>query len=216
MQPIQTNVSNTDSPAAQVSARRCRLRWIRDHVVIQRNPRSGFGSPRKRLLDLIRTLRRAGLRVRMFRDRDRISRWLAVPGHRERLRCLVAAGGDGTVGDALSRFPGVPLAILPSGTENLAARFLGIPKCGKTVGQMILAGRTHPFDLGQIGDRRFLLLASAGVDASVIQLVHAARKGASPGQVISNPSGKPCVRMPILSSGSGSTISRSRIRPGKL
>lgn len=148
-----------------------------EYVVIQRNPRSGAGSPRQRLIDLISTLRRNGLKVRLFRDRDRLHQWLHIPEHRERLRCLVAAGGDGTVADVFNRFPGVPLAILPSGTENLTARFLGIPKCGKKVGNMILAGRALPFDLGQLGDRRFLLLASAGVDASVVQQLHAVRHG---------------------------------------
>ena len=152
------------------------------YVVIQRNPRSGSGSPRQRLLKLISELRRHGLKVRLFRDRGRLGRWLAIPEHREKLRCLVAAGGDGTVADIFNRFPGLPLAIMPSGTENLTARFLGIPKCGETVARMILGGHTHTFDLGQleagqVGQRRFLLMASAGIDASVVQSVHEGRKG---------------------------------------
>ena len=152
------------------------------YVVIQRNPRSGSGSPRQRLLKLISVLRQNGLKVRLFRDRKRLRDWLTVPGHREQLRCLVAAGGDGTVADVFNRFPGLPLAVMPSGTENLAARYLGIPQCGETVARMILAGHTRTFDLGHLEtgplvDRRFLLMASAGIDASVVQLVHAAREG---------------------------------------
>lgn len=146
-------------------------------VVIQRNPRSGAGSPRRRLLELICTLRGAGFAVRMFRDRDRMRRWLENPQHRSRLCCLVAAGGDGTVADLFNHYPGVPLAILPSGTENLLARYLGIPKCGHAVGQLIVAGQTRTFDLCEMGGRRFALMASAGFDAAVVHQLHASRKG---------------------------------------
>lgn len=162
--------ADTDRPASQ-------LPLSQQYVAIQRNPRSGAGSPRRHLLEFIAALRHSGVKIRMFRNRDRLRQWLDFPGHRECLRCLVAAGGDGTVADVFNRYPGVPVAVLPSGTENLTARYLGIPKCGKTAARVILEGRTHPFDLGLMGNQRFLLLASAGVDASVVKLVHEARTG---------------------------------------
>ena len=43
-------------------------------------------------------------------------------------RCLVAVGGDGTVSALLNEHPGVPLTVLPAGTENLVARHFGLRK----------------------------------------------------------------------------------------
>ena len=149
----------------------------RPYVVIQRNPRSGAGSPKRRLLELITELRRSGFRVRMFRHRDRLREWIEKPQHRAALKCLVAAGGDGTVADLFNRFPGVPLAVLPSGTENLLAKYLGIPKCGVTVARMIVNGESKTFDLCQMGERRFAIMASIGFDAAVVHQLHAARHG---------------------------------------
>lgn len=146
-------------------------------VAVQCNPNSGSGGRRALLLDLVRVLRRHGLRVRVFRNRERLSACLQNTEYRDRLRCIVAAGGDGTVGDVINRFPGVPLAILPCGTENLLARYLKIPASGTEVGEIIGKGATRRIDLCQLGERRFAVVASAGFDAEVIHQAHAARTG---------------------------------------
>ncbi|MSR56280.1 MAG: diacylglycerol kinase family lipid kinase [Planctomycetaceae bacterium] len=148
-------------------------RW----VAIQRNPRSGTGKNRAMLLDLVAELRRLGLRPRMFKDRARLAAWVAHRQAGEGLECIVAAGGDGTLADVFNRFPGVPVAILPMGTENLMAKFLSIPACGVTVARLIADRSRRQFDLGQIGERRFALMVSAGFDAEIIRQTHAARQG---------------------------------------
>src|SRR5262245_13251952 len=104
-------------------------RW----VVIQRNPKSGTGTTRALLGDLSHALRRRGMRVRMFKSRDRLQSWLDDPERRVQVAALVAAGGDGTVADLANRFPGIPLAILPLGTENLLAKHFEIPASGEAV-----------------------------------------------------------------------------------
>ena len=146
-------------------------------VAIQRNPKSGAGPRRKLLLELIQHLRRAGIRSKVFSDRQelelRLNNAVAAAG----LLCIVAMGGDGTVADVFNRFPGLRVAILPAGTENLLARFLGIRRSGRDVAQMIIAGHTRKLDLCVLGTRRFALMASAGFDASVIHRVHTARTG---------------------------------------
>lgn len=149
----------------------------RTAVAIQCNPTSGSGSRRALLLDLVHTLRQRGLQPRIFRDRARLAERMQDARYRERLRCIVAAGGDGTVGDVLNRFPGVPLAILPCGTENLLARYLGIRASGREVAELIAKGSTRTIDVCQLGERRFAVVASAGFDAQVIHAAHAARKG---------------------------------------
>jgi diacylglycerol kinase family enzyme len=149
----------------------------RQWVAIQRNPRSGTGRGRDWLVDLVRELKRLGFQPRMFKNRQRMDAWLAEPEVRARLACIVAAGGDGTVADVFNRHRGVRLAILPLGTENLLARFLDIPASGTQVARIIAAGQVRVLDLCQLGERRFVLMASAGFDADVIQRLHFSRRG---------------------------------------
>ena len=150
---------------------------IRPWVAIQRNPTSGAGPNHGVLLELVRQLRQHGLTPRLFSNRERMKRRLEDPRRRDELVCIVAAGGDGTVGDVVNRFPGLPLAILPLGTENLLARYLGIPKSGRAVADMIARNHRRRFDLGLLGERRFTLMASFGFDADVVHREHAERTG---------------------------------------
>jgi diacylglycerol kinase family enzyme len=117
------------------------------------------------------------MRVRLFRDRLRLQRVLEDPLVRQRLRGIVAAGGDGTVCDVFNRFPGIPIAILPCGTENLLARYLELPTTGRGIAETILAGRLRNLDLCIAGERRFALMASAGFDADIVHRTAAARVG---------------------------------------
>lgn len=146
-------------------------------VVIQRNPRSGSGAGRKELLILVRELRLAGFVVRMFRSRSMLDSWLAMPEKRRRLRCIVAAGGDGTVADIVNRFPGCPVAVLPLGTENLLAQYLNIPRCGSALAKIVIAGRTRTLDSAMANHQRFLLMLSAGIDGNIVHAIHANRTG---------------------------------------
>ena len=146
-------------------------------IVIQRNPRSGSGAGRKELLNLVRALRAARYRVRMFRSREKLDAYLASERNQQKLRCLVAAGGDGTVADVANRHPGCPIAILPLGTENLLAKYLNLPRCGRTLSQVIDAGRFRKFDSAAANGRRFLLMLSVGVDGEIVHAIHRSRTG---------------------------------------
>ena len=146
-------------------------------VVIQRNPRSGTGRGRRELLHLIRELRSRGYRVRLFRNRLLLDQFLQNPNRRSALRCLVAAGGDGTVADLTNRYSGIPIAILPLGTENLIARYLKIRRCGCSVAGMIDSFQVRRFDTFLANGHRILLMLSIGADAEVVRRLHAARSG---------------------------------------
>jgi len=146
-------------------------------VAIQRNPTSGSGRKRAVLFELIRGIKAHGLRCRLFSKRDRLDELLHDPQRRAELICVVAAGGDGTVDDVINRFPGVPVAVCPLGTENLFAKHLGVPVCGRFVAEMIAAGKTVRFDLCTLHEQRFLIMASFGFDADVVHRTHARRSG---------------------------------------
>jgi diacylglycerol kinase family enzyme len=148
-------------------------RW----VAIQRNPTSGNGRKRSELLAFCQQLRRNGIRPRIFSRREALANRINRSGGRDGLVCLVAAGGDGTVRDLANRFPDVPLAILPLGTENLLAKYLGVPCDGRFVAQMIADDCRKPLDVGLLNGRRFLLMASAGFDADIVHRTHARRTG---------------------------------------
>lgn len=148
-----------------------------NRVAIQRNPRSGSGAGRHELVELVRELKRLAFRPRMFKSRERLVAWLSGPGIRSELACIVAAGGDGTVADVFNRHPGIPICVLPLGTENLLARYLGLPRSGRKLAHVIAGGRRRALDLCRLGDRRFVLMASVGFDADVISRLHESRRG---------------------------------------
>ena len=146
-------------------------------VVVQRNPLSGSGRGVRELFRLVWALRRRGFRVRLFSDRVRLDAWMrAASGIRE-VRCIVAAGGDGTVADLVNRHPGVALAVLPLGTENLLAKFMGFRRSGEDLAEVISGGRVCRLDSAVCNGRRVLLMVSCGPDADVVAEVHRRRSG---------------------------------------
>ncbi len=94
-------------------------------------------------------------------------------------RCLVAVGGDGTVSGLINERPGVPIAVLPAGTENLFARHFDFERDPGRAASRIVRGRVAPLDLGRVGDRRFALMTGIGFDADVVSRHHTARIGRS-------------------------------------
>ena len=146
-------------------------------VIIQRNPHSGSGAGRHQLIILSRHLREAGFRVRMFSNRKRLDSYLATKPASRVLRCIVAAGGDGTVADLVNRHPGVPIAVLPLGTENLVAKYPNLRCCGRKLAHIIQRGKVRIFDSAIVNGRRVLLMVSVGVDAEIVEAVHDVRSG---------------------------------------
>lgn len=146
-------------------------------VAIQRNPHSGSGRQAAQLLELIRHLRRAGLRPRLYSDRRELDAAVCDPVRRGGLRAVVSAGGDGTLLDLLNRHPDVPIAVFPMGTENLVAKYLRLPQSGRIIAEMVARRRVEAFDAATLNGRRFLIMASFGVDAAVLHRTHAARSG---------------------------------------
>ncbi len=114
------------------------------------------------------------------------ARHLATRAVEEGFDTLIAAGGDGTlnealngIGDAPNGFERARLGVLPLGTANVFARELGSPLHPAEAWAVLREGRERTIDLPrlEIGDaenrRRlyFAQLAGAGLDARAIQLV---------------------------------------------
>src|SRR5205085_11731506 len=104
-----------------------------------------------------------------------LCREAAAEGH----EVVVAFGGDGTVNEAANGLAGseTPLTALPVGSTNVFCRTLGIPGdvVDATEHLLGIADRFHPAraDLGRAGSRYFTFAAAVGLDASVVERVHA-------------------------------------------
>jgi diacylglycerol kinase family enzyme len=83
---------------------------------------------------------------------------------------VIAAGGDGTVRACAHALAGtgVPLAIVPRGTANLAARALGIPARLDASLAAAFGGRDRQIDLAEADGMPFAAMAGIGLDAAVV------------------------------------------------
>jgi len=96
---------------------------------------------------------------------------------------IVAVGGDGTINEVINGMAGAQccpaapdergciLGIVPAGTVNVLALELGIPHGVERACDVIAAGKTRLIDLGRANDRRFALMAGAGIDALTVRNV---------------------------------------------
>jgi len=85
-------------------------------------------------------------------------------------RLVFAVGGDGTVRACAQALAGtvVPLAIVPRGTANLAARALGIPSRLDAALASGFGGHERRIDLAVAGWVTFVAMAGLGIDATVV------------------------------------------------
>ncbi len=135
-------------------------------IVIAANPFSGSSVQRRRVDQFISTLKQRGLIATALWGHDQ---WRPVIGEGrvpDDCRCVVAAGGDGTVSDVVNLRLPVPLAALPLGTENLFANQFGFTD-DSVLADALAAGRTRRCDLMRANDRWVSLMTSVGFDADV-------------------------------------------------
>ncbi|MEX0655746.1 MAG: diacylglycerol kinase family protein [Phycisphaeraceae bacterium] len=150
-----------------------------DTVLVVGNPYSGRGANRQRVDRLASALEAHGLAVRTAWDPAERKQLLTDPHLAAWCRCIVSAGGDGSLADVVNdlanghshdafAMPDVPLATLPAGNENLFARQFQFTADPQRLAAAIARGDTCRVDLGVVGSRLFTLMASAGFDADVV------------------------------------------------
>lgn len=84
---------------------------------------------------------------------------------------VLCIGGDGTVSEVAAGLigTGTVLGIIPAGTGNDFARYLGLPKDPIKALDIALAGDTRAIDLGLANDRVFVNTAGSGFDVAVLR-----------------------------------------------
>jgi diacylglycerol kinase (ATP) len=131
------------------------------------NPVSGDGTGPAKIAFVRDYFSRQGMELEVFLTER--------PGHAAELAraaaplhdVIIGGGGDGTINELVNGMAGSgrTLGILPWGTGNVFATEMRIPERLRSACRLILRGSAARLDLGLCGDRRFLLMAGAGLDA---------------------------------------------------
>lgn len=82
---------------------------------------------------------------------------------------VVAVGGDGTV-NAVARAllgSGRTLGIIPTGSGDGLARYLGLPRNNRKALDIVFKGNTRPLDVGVVDGHPFVSVCGVGFDALV-------------------------------------------------
>jgi YegS/Rv2252/BmrU family lipid kinase len=90
---------------------------------------------------------------------------------------VVTLGGDGLVGcvaGALRGVPGSLLGVLPGGRGNDLARALGIPREARAACAVVATGSERVLDVGDVGGRTFVGIASLGFDSDANRIANTA------------------------------------------
>lgn len=140
-------------------------------IALLTNPTAGRGRAVRVRDAALPRLRAAGFVVRSITGRDAdealdLARECVADG----VEALVVCGGDGIVHLGVQAVTGTAtrLGLLPGGSGNDVARYLGLPVNQPLVAaDRIIAGRTRTLDLGRSGTRYFVTVLAAGFDAVV-------------------------------------------------
>ena len=159
-------------------ARNMAKRWaLQSPLPVILNP-AARSTRAARLADRIRALQPAADLhfTQCSGDAGRIAFELAAQGH----RIIVAAGGDGTVNEAVNGLmrhnlaladpsQHAALGVLPAGTMNVFAHEIGLSGRLERCWERICRGRLREVDLWQANGQFFLQLAGVGLDAEIVR-----------------------------------------------
>jgi len=149
-----------------------------NRVIISVNPNAGARPVADQTRRLAEGLSKRKLRCEIINDLKEATERANQLNEDGRLRSLVGAGGDGTAAELLNLTkPGVPITMLPAGTENLLSKYLGLTQPVEDLAETIQAGHVVLLDTGKANGRLFLLMIGCGLDADVVHRLHSQRKG---------------------------------------
>ncbi len=105
---------------------------------------------------------------------------VALDAVRAGCEAVFVAGGDGTVGRVAGALAGsdTALGVLPSGTANVWAQELGLPRLGwsnwfalEESAAHLAHGDIRVVDVGEVNERTFLMWAGLGLDAHIVKSI---------------------------------------------
>lgn len=141
------------------------------------NPSAGKGRGSRNAAVAVPRLREAGFDVREMTSRDGDDALdLARKAVADGVETLVVCGGDGLVHLAAQALAGtdVNLGLIPAGTGNDVARYLGIPRRDPAAAaDVVIGSRVRTIDLGRCGGTYFVTVVAAGFDSKVNERANA-------------------------------------------
>lgn len=139
------------------------------------NPYSGESNIIANLDNVIMLHQKYGYEVMPFRIGSEYNIEEALSEIDESYKYVLIAGGDGTVDNVVNCMKklgiDIPIAILPVGTANDFAKFIGMPHKIKNACKQILNSTPKTVDIGKINDKYFINVASTGLFTDVSQKI---------------------------------------------
>jgi diacylglycerol kinase (ATP) len=140
-------------------------------IALLTNPSAGKGRGLRTAAIALPRLREAGFVVRHLSGHDSdealdLARSCVADG----VESLVVCGGDGMVHIAVQALAGTvtSLGIIPAGTGNDVARYLGIPRNDpQRAADVVVGSHTRTIDLARVGARHFVTVLATGFDSLV-------------------------------------------------
>lgn len=147
-------------------------------VLIAANPKSGAASSAELVQRLKCRLDELGFPCEIISNLEQLQARTTQLHASGAIRCVVSAGGDGTVSAIANLIPPeVPVLIFPLGTENLLAKHLGLSRDVESAAAVVQANVQTVMDVGTANGKLFLVMLSVGFDALVVQRMAAIRRG---------------------------------------
>lgn len=166
-QPQRGSIIEPEGSSASIIPDRPKAR---KRILVVANPVAGSGIAR-RLRPLIHELETLGCSVTLHRTcaRGDAERFIAASDC-HRFDAIAAAGGDGTLNEVLNGMPegAPPLAVLPLGTANVLAKEIGLRRSIAAMADAAVFGPSRAITVGEANGRRFVVMASVGLDAEVV------------------------------------------------
>lgn len=135
------------------------------------NPSAGKGQGSRTAAIALPRLQEAGFVVRQLSGRDADEALdLARAAVTDGVESLVVCGGDGMVHIAVQALAntGTSLGIIPAGTGNDVARYLGIPrKDPQLAADVVVGSHVRTIDLARVGAKFFVTVLASGFDSKV-------------------------------------------------
>ena len=144
-----------------------------DKVKFIYNPYSGENNILSSLDQVFYVHQKFGYTVVPFRINKKLSISSAFKDIDEGYKYILIAGGDGTIDTAVNYMKkkgiDLPIGIIPAGTANDFAKFIGMPSNVEKACRQILNSEEKFLDIGKINNQYFINVASMGLFTDVSQ-----------------------------------------------
>ncbi len=137
------------------------------------NPLSGENKILALLDYIVSAYQDCNLQIEPFRISSKTPTVKGLEGVGEEHDHILIAGGDGTISRVVNEYMNLglttPIALLPAGTANDFANFIGYDKSLKKAVAQILSGEITDIDLGKVNGEYFINVLSAGLFTEISQ-----------------------------------------------